>query len=79
MPNQYDIDTRFLKFLLDISLIMVVFAILFMSVLFPVVQISFVRSMCFLFLIFLTLFLGLVFTMFMKWFGKYKTSLFSLK
>jgi len=77
MPSQYEIDTKFMQFLLNICFILAIFSIAFLTALVPTgVQIKFVQSMYVLFLILFTLFLAVVFGLFIRWYGKYKTSLF---
>jgi hypothetical protein len=80
MPSQYEIDTQFMKFLLNICFILAIFSIAFLTALVPTgVQIKFVQSLYVLFLILLTLFLAVAFGLFIKWYSKYRTSLFKLR
>jgi hypothetical protein len=80
MPSQYEIDTKFMEFLLNICFILAIFSIGFLTALVPTgVQIKFVQSLYILFLILLTLFLALVFSLFIIWYSKYKTSLFKFR
>ena len=77
MPSQYEIDTQFMKFLLNVCFILAVFSIAFLTALVPTgIQLKFVQSMYVLFLMLLTAFLAVVFVLFIKWYGKYKTTLF---
>jgi hypothetical protein len=77
MPSQYEIDTKLIEFLLNICFILAIFSIGFLTALVPTgVQIKLVQSMYILFLILFTLFLAVVFGLFIRWYGKYKTSLF---
>lgn len=76
MPSQYEIDTKFMEFLLWISFIVSIFSIAFLTALVPTgVQIKFVQFLYVLFLMIFTVFIALVFGLFIKWYGKYKTSL----
>lgn len=83
MSSQYDVDTRFLEFLLGICIMISVFSIVFStainSIEIPVIQSKFVKSLYILFLMLFTLFLGLVFGLFIRWYSKYKPSLFILR
>jgi nitrogen fixation/metabolism regulation signal transduction histidine kinase len=80
MPSQYEIDTQFMKFLLNISFILAVFSIAFLTALIPTgVQIKFVQNLYVLFLMLLTLLLAVVFGLFIRWYGKYRTSLFKFR
>ena len=76
MPSQYEIDTKFMEFLLWISFIVSIFSIAFLTALVPTgVQIKFVQFLYVLFLMIFTVFLALVFGLFIKWYSKYKTDL----
>lgn len=80
MPSQYDIDTKFLEFLLRICFIIAIFSIAFLVSLVPTgVQIKFIQQLYILFLILFTLFLGSTFMIFIIWYGKYKTSFFKFQ
>lgn len=80
MPTQYEIDTKFLEFLLNIGFILVIFSIAFLTALIPSgIQSNFIESLYVLFLILFTLFLGVVFGMFIKWYSKYRTSFFRFR
>jgi hypothetical protein len=80
MPSQYEIDTKFIEFLLSICFILGVFSIAFLTALVPTgVQIKFVQSMYVLFLMIFVFFLGVAFGLFIKWYRKYKTSLFKYR
>jgi len=80
MPSQYEIDTQFMKFLLNVCFILAVFSIAFLTALVPTgVQIKFVQNLYVLFLMLLTLLLAVVFGLFIRWYGKYKTSLFKFR
>ena len=80
MPTQYEIDTKFLGFLLKICFTVVLFSIAFIAALVPTgIQIKAVQQMYILFLILLTLLLGSTFFLFVTWFSKYKTSLFRFR
>lgn len=75
--NQFQIDTKFLEFLLNICLIISIFSFVFLKAITPsYTQIKSIQFMYILFMIFFTLFLGVVFGLFIRWYGKYKTSLF---
>ncbi|MEM5778531.1 MAG: hypothetical protein QXD43_05060 [Candidatus Aenigmatarchaeota archaeon] len=77
MPSQYEIDTKLIEFLLSICFILGIFSIGFLTALVPTgVQIKFVQSLYVLFLMIFVLFLGVVFVLFIKWYNKYRTSLF---
>jgi hypothetical protein len=76
MPSQYEIDTKFLGFLLNICFTLGIFSIGFLTALVPTgVQSKTVQSLYIIFLMLFTLFLGVVFALFIKWYSKYKTSL----
>jgi len=80
MPSQYEIDTKFMEFLLNVCFILAIFSIGFLTALVPTgVQIKFVQSMYVLFLMLFTLFLAIAFGLFIKWYGKYKPSLFKFR
>jgi len=79
MPSQYDIDTKFVEFLLRICFTIAIFSIAFLVSLIPVgVQIKFIQQLYILFLILFTLVLGATFLIFIVWYSKYKTSFFKL-
>ena len=79
MPSQYEIDTKLMEVLLNICFIMAVFSIAFLTALVPTgVQLKMVQSLYVLFLMIFIMFLGSVFGLFIKWYRKYKTSLFRL-
>jgi len=76
MPSKYEIDTKFLGFLLNICFILGIFSIGFLTALVPTgAQSKDIQSLYVLFLMLFVLFLGVVFGIFIKWFSKYKTSL----
>jgi hypothetical protein len=80
MPSQYEVDTQFMKFLLNVCFILTIFSIAFLTALVPTgVQIGFIQTLYVLFLILLTLFIAVVFGLFIRWYGKYKTSLFKFR
>jgi len=80
MPNQYEIDTKFMEFLLQISFILGLFSIVFITALVPRgIQSKYVETLYIMFLMLFVLFLGAVFGLFIKWYGKYKTSLFKFR
>jgi len=80
MPSQYDIDTKFLEFLLSICFTVAIFSIAFLTALSTTgIGINFVRQLYVLFLILFTLFLGATFSIFILWYGKYRTSFFNFK
>jgi len=77
MPSQYEIDTKFMEFLMNISFILAIFSISFLTALVPTgVQLKFVQSMCVLFLMLFLFFLAFAAVLFIKWYSKYKTSFF---
>jgi hypothetical protein len=80
MPSQYEIDTKFVEFIIGISFILSIFSIAFLTALVPTgVQIKFVQSLYVLFLMLFTLFLAVAFWLFIKWYSKYRTSLFKFR
>jgi len=77
MPSQYEVDTKFMEFLLNICFILAIFSIGFLTALVPSgVQLKFVQFMYILFLMLLLFFLAVVFVLFIKWYRKYRNSLF---
>ncbi|MFH1473689.1 MAG: hypothetical protein ABIE55_02235 [Candidatus Aenigmatarchaeota archaeon] len=80
MPSKYEIDTKFLEFLFNICIILVLFSIVFLILPFLTgVYNKSVQFMNIIFLMLFTLFLGMVFGIFIKWFVKYKNSLIRLR
>jgi hypothetical protein len=80
MPSQYEIDTKFVEILVNICFILGIFSIGFLTALVPTgVQLKTVQSLYVLFLMLFTLFLAVVFDLFIRWYGKYKTSLFKFR
>jgi ABC-type phosphate transport system permease subunit len=80
MPSQYEIDTQFMKFLLNICFIISIFSIAFLTALIPSgIGIKLVQSLYVLFMMIFVMFLGVVIGIFIKWYGKYKTSLFKFR
>jgi phage shock protein PspC (stress-responsive transcriptional regulator) len=80
MPTQYEMDTKFVELLVNICFILGIFSIGFLTALVPTgVQLKTVQSLYVLFMMLFTLFLGVVFWLFIKWYGKYKTSLFKFR
>lgn len=77
MPTQYEIDTRLVEFLISICLVMSIFSIGFVTILSTAgTQAKAIQSMQILFMIMFTLFLGTTAGLFIKWYRKYRTSLF---
>jgi NADH:ubiquinone oxidoreductase subunit K len=77
MPSQYEIDTRLVEFLISICLVMSIFSIGFVTVLSTTgAQAKATQSMQILFMMMFTLFLGTTAGLFIKWYRKYRTSLF---
>jgi len=80
MPTQYEIDTKFLEFMLNIGFVLAIFSIAFLVALIPTgIQSNFIEMLYNLFLILFTLFLGVVFGIFIRWYSKYRTSYFRLR
>jgi hypothetical protein len=76
MPTQYDIDTKFLEFLFTICIILVLFSLVFLMMPFLIgFENKNIQSMNVIFLWLFTLFMGMVFGIFVKWLVKYKNSL----
>ena len=76
MPSQYEIDTRFLQFLFSVCIILVLLSLVFLLMPFLIgFENKTVQSMNIIFLWLFTLFMGMVFSIFVKWFIKYKSSL----
>jgi hypothetical protein len=80
MVSTYEIDTKLIEFLLRIAFTMSIFSLVFLFVLIPKgMQYKFVETMYISFVTLFVLFLGAVFGLFIKWFSKYKTSLFRIR
>jgi hypothetical protein len=80
MASQYEIDTKFLEFLLNICIILGLFSLVFLMTPFLIgLESKSVQSMNIIFLWLFTLLLGIVFSIFIKWFVKYKNSLIRLR
>jgi len=78
-PDQYEIDSKFIEFLINMCLTIAMFSIAFLIALqYTGVQSKFVESLYVIFLILFTLFLGATFGLFIKWYTKYKVSLFKI-
>jgi hypothetical protein len=76
MPSQYEIDTKFLEFLFIVCIILVLFSLVFLMVPFVMgIENKSIQSMNIIFLWLFTLLMGMVFSIFVKWFVKYKNSL----
>jgi len=76
MPSQYEIDTKFLEFLFTVCIILVLFSLVFLMMPFLIgLENKSVQSMNIIFLWLFTLLMGMVFSIFVKWFVKYKNSL----
>lgn len=76
MPSQYEIDTKFLEFLLNIAFTMSIFSLVFLFVIMPAaVEHKILETFLLSFLTLFVLLLGAIFGLFIKWFGKYKSSL----
>ena len=76
MPSQYEIDTKFLEFLFIVCIILVLFSLAFLMLPFLIgLENKSVQSMNIIFLWLFTLLMGMVFSIFVKWFLKYKNSL----
>jgi hypothetical protein len=77
MPTQYEVDTRLVEFMISICLVMSIFSIGFVTVLAATgAQVKVIQSMQILFMMMFTLFLGTTVGLFIKWYRKYRTSLF---
>ena len=80
MPTQYEIDTKFMEFLLLICIVLAIFSFAFFTaVILTDMQAKFVQLMYVLFLILLNIFLAIVLGLFIVWYGKYKNSLFKFR
>jgi hypothetical protein len=76
MPSQYEIDTKFLEFLFIVCIILMLFSLVFLMVPFVMgIENKSIQSMNIIFLWLFTLLMGMVFSIFVKWFVKYKNSL----
>jgi hypothetical protein len=76
MPSQYELDTRFLQFLFNVCMILVLLSLVFLMMPFLIgFENKTVQSMNIIFLWLFTLFMAMVFSIFVKWFVKYKNSL----
>jgi NADH:ubiquinone oxidoreductase subunit K len=77
MPTQYEIDTKLIELMISICLVMSIFSIGFVTVLSTSsAQSKATQSMQILFMMMFTLFLGTTAGLFIKWYRKYRTSLF---
>jgi len=77
MPTQYEIDTKLVELLLGICFVLSIFSFVFLRAISPAgILIAPLQSMYILFVMLFTLFLAFVFMLFIKWYSKYKASLF---
>lgn len=78
-PDKYEVDTKFIEFLINMCLTVAIFSIAFLIALqYTEIQNKFVESLYIIFLILFTLFLAITFGLFIKWYTKYKVSLFKI-
>lgn len=77
MPSTYEIDTKFIEFLLSIAFTMSIFSLVFMFVIMPAaIKHKAIETLLIAFLTLFVLLMGAIFGLFIKWFSKYRTSLF---
>ena len=77
MPSQYEIDSKFIEFLLSIAFTMSIFSLVFLFVIMPAaIKHKFIETLLISFLSLFVLLMGAIFGLFIRWFSKYKSSLF---